>query len=61
MKEEQKEKVKKKVNVTRLLITIAIVLVTALVVGGVTWYYMDNSAKDLKEANDNELIVPINN
>ena len=55
MEEEQKEKVKVKVKVTRLLITIAIVLVTALVVGGVTWYYMDKSAKDLKEANDKEV------
>ncbi len=55
MEEKQAEKSKEKINVTRLLVTIAIVLVTALVVGGVTWYYMDKSAKDLKEANDNEV------
>ncbi len=55
MEEAQAEKSKEKVNVKRLLITIAIVLVTALVVGGVTWYYMDKNAKDLKEANDKEI------
>jgi hypothetical protein len=46
---------KPKFNWQRLLITIGIVLVTAGVVGGTTWYLLDKSAKDIKTANDKSI------
>lgn len=46
---------KQKFNWKRSLITIVIVLVTAGVVGGVTWYLMDRNANDIKAANDKSM------
>lgn len=43
---------KPKFDWQRTLITTAIVLFAALVVGGTTWYVMDKSAKTIKTAND---------
>lgn len=43
---------KPKFDWQRSLITAGIVLLSALVVGGVTWYVMDKSARDVKTAND---------
>lgn len=44
----------KKVNWKRLSIMVAIVLVTALAIGGTTWYLMDQNAKKDKEASDKQ-------
>jgi len=46
------EETKEKLNVQRLLITLGIVLLAALVVGGTTWYVMDKSAKEVQAANE---------
>ncbi len=46
---------KEKFNWTRLTIVIIIVLVTAMVVGGTTWYLMDKNAKDIKLENDKSI------
>jgi hypothetical protein len=40
----------------RLLITTGIVLFSAIVVGTTTWYVMDRSAKDTKEASDKSVL-----
>lgn len=46
------EVVKEKFNWKRLFITIAIVVSTSVVVGGVVWYMMDLDARDQKESQD---------
>lgn len=46
---------KEKVNWQRLAITTGIVLLTALAVGGTTWYVMDKNAKDEKAANEKSI------
>lgn len=43
---------KLKVDWKRVLITSAIVMLSALVVGGTTWYVMDKSSREVAEAND---------
>lgn len=43
---------KPKFNWQRMLTTISIVLFSALVVGGTTWYVMDKSAKEVQTANE---------
>lgn len=44
----------KKINLTRLLITLGIVLFTALAIGGSTYYVMSSNAKKEKEAQDKQ-------
>jgi len=43
---------KLKVDWTRVLITAGIVIFSALVVGGTTWYVMDKGAKEVDTANE---------
>jgi hypothetical protein len=43
---------KNKFNWKRALVTTAFVILTAAVVGGVTWYLMDQNEKDVKASND---------
>ena len=50
--EQNLEKAKPRFNWRRSLITVVLVLISAGVVGGVTWYLMDKNAKDLKVASD---------
>lgn len=45
-----------KIDWKRVLITAGLVIFSALVVGGTTWYVMDKGAKDTKEANDREVV-----
>jgi hypothetical protein len=40
-----------KINPRRLLITIGIVLLTAVIVGGTTWYVMDRNYRALEQEN----------
>ena len=47
---------KEKINWKRLLITLGIVIVTTVVIGGVTWFFMDQQAKDEKTANDKQIL-----
>ena len=47
---------KPKFNWQRMLITAGIVVFSALVVGGTTWYVMDKSAKEIKTANDSSVV-----
>lgn len=49
------EEKKEKINVKRLTITIIIVIVTALVVGGTVWYVMDKQAKLEQESKEKEI------
>ena len=46
---------KKKFNWKRLLITLGIVIVTTVVIGVVTWFLMDQQAKNEKMFNDKQL------
>jgi len=46
---------KQKFDWKRSIITIGIVLVTALAVGGTVWYVMDKGAQEIKAANDSLL------
>lgn len=47
---------KSKFSWVRLLITVGIVIITAGIVGGSIWYYMDQNAKKVKESNDSEIL-----
>ncbi len=47
---------KENLNWERLLITLGIVVVTAGVIGGMTWYFMDKQAKHEKTANDKQIL-----
>jgi hypothetical protein len=46
------ESEKPKFNWQRMLITLGIVVATAAVVGGTTWYIMDKNAKDVQATNE---------
>ena len=50
------DKQKGNLNWKRLLITLGIVIVTTVVIGGVTWYLMDQQAKNEKTANDKQVL-----
>jgi len=42
----------KKVDARRLIITITLVLITALLIGGGVWYFMDQNQKDIQATNE---------
>jgi len=46
---------KEKFNWSRFGITVGLVLLAAFVVGGTTWYIMDQNAKDIKSSNDKSI------
>jgi len=48
---------KPRLDIKRVLITAAIVLLAAGIVGGTTWYVMDKSEKEIKTANDESVAV----
>ncbi len=49
------EETKEKVNLRRLVITIVLVLITAIVVGGLVWFLMDRQAKQTQSDNEKSL------
>ena len=52
------EGTKEKVNLRRLVITIVLILITAIVVGGLVWFLMDKNTKNIISEN-NKLVASL--